>query len=216
MNRIAVLTLLCCFPSCTSNEAPVQQSSEPSLPSSSATSYADSVAVFSSPPNGSCPGLPTLDKSMLPEDTPDTALQLFLVSPTRFGNTEASLSRCLGTPLEVTVDTVSNIHTGEPDNILHVLYPGIQYTIYRVLADGKEIVFKVEAFAPTEELALGIRVGSPWSLVLEELGTPAYEEQGEAGGFVARYVVEQFAEETVTFWIQDGTVSKITWDYYID
>ena len=34
--------------------------------------------------------------------------------------------------------------------------------------------------------------------------------------FMAHYVVDQFVEETVTFWVEDGMVSQISWDYYID
>jgi hypothetical protein len=184
---VAALASLCCFLSCSSDDAAVRQSSDTAQSLS-----ADAVV------------------------TDSAAIQLFLVSPQRFGDTEASLLNNLGTPLKIAVDTIANIHTGEPDNILDITYPGIRYTIYRVSADGKEILFRVEAFAPTEELALGIRVGVAWSHVLQELGAPTREDQNPTGGFVAHYVVDQFVEETVTFWVDDGIVSKIVWDYYID
>ena len=197
MYRIAVLALLCCVLSCSSN-------------------VDSNAASDAAPTTVSCPGLPALETAALPSDAPDSAQQLFLVSPKRFGDTEASLARCLGAPLDVTVDTVANLHTGEPDNVLHITYPGVRYSIYRVLADGKEILFKVEAFAPTEELALGISVGVPWSHVLEELGAPTDEDRSAAGILSAHYVVDRFVEETVTFWVEDGVVSRISWDYYID
>ena len=197
VGRIVLLPLLCCLPSCSSNGN---------------STRANEVTASSR----SCPGLPALDNSMLSVDAPDSALQIFLVSAKRFGDTEASLSSCLGTPSEFAVDTVANLHTGEPDNILRITYPGIRYTIYRVLADGKEILFHVEAFAPTEELALGIHVGVPWSHVLEELGPPSDEGLSTDASLVARYVVGTFVEETVTFWVEDGAVNRISWDYYID
>jgi hypothetical protein len=187
VNRVAALASLCCFLACSSDEAPVRQSSDTTQSLSADAVVTDSAAV-----------------------------QLFLISPQRFGDTEATLLHSLGAPLEIAVDTIANIHTGDPDNILDITYPGIRYTIYRVLADDKEILFKVEAFAPTEELALGIRVGVPWSHVLQELGAPTSEDQSPTGAYVAHYVVDQFVEETVTFWVDDGIVSKIIWDYYID
>lgn len=216
VNRVAALASLCCFLSCSSDDAPVRQSSDTAQSLSADAVVTDSAAVHTARPTGSCPGIPAIDNSMLPNDASDAAVQLFLISPLRFGDTETSLLNCLGTPLKIAVDTIANIHTGEPDNILDITYPGIRYTIYRILADGKEILFRVEAFAPTEELVLGIRVGVPWSHVLQELGTPTSEDQSPTGGFVAHYVVDQFVEETVTFWVDDGIVSKIIWDYYID
>ena len=217
VNRVAALASLCRFLSCSSDEAPVRQS-----PDTTQSLSADAVVIDSAAVNttrhaaGSCPGIPAIDNSVLPNSASDSAVQLFLISPKRYGDTEASLLNCLGTPLEITVDTIANIHTGEPDNILDITYPGIRYTIYRVLADGKEILFRVEALAPTEALALGIRVGVAWSHVLQELGAPTREDQSSTGSFVARYVVDQFVEETVTFWVDDGIVSKIIWGYYID
>jgi hypothetical protein len=209
LSRIGLLALVCCVSSCSKDNVSVQQS----RPTTGIDSTApNDEASFT----GVCPGLPTIGAWAQTPDAPDSAQQVFLVSPTRFGDTESSLSRCLGAPIEVTVDTVANLHTGEPDNVLRIAYPGILYSIYRVLADGKEILFKVEAFGPTEELALGISVGVPWSHVLEQLGVPTGEEQSAAGGFVAHYVVDEFVEETVTFWVEGGVVSRISWDYYID
>jgi len=216
LSRIVLPALLCCFLSCSSDEALVRQASDTPQPSGPTAEFDSTAAANVAPPTGACPGLATLDHSMLSLDAPDSARQIFLVSPKRFGDTEVSLTRCLGVPLEVVVDTVSNLHTGEPDHILHITYPGIRYSIYRVLADGKEILFRVEAFAPTEELALGIGVGVPWSHVLQQLGAPTDEDRRAEDVFVARYVVDQFVEETVTVWVEDGIVSRISWDYYID
>jgi hypothetical protein len=109
VNRVAALASLCCFLSCSGDKAPVRQSSDTTQSLSADAVVKDSAAV-----------------------------QLFLLSPLRFGDTEASLLNCLGTPLKIAVDTIANIHTGEPDNILDITYPGIRYTIYRVLADGRE------------------------------------------------------------------------------
>ena len=197
MGRVVLLFLACCLLSCSGRVD---------------TSTANEVAAS----ERSCPGMPSLDSTMLPADSVNSARQIFLVSAKRFGDTEASLSHCLGAPLEVTIDTVTNIHTDEQDNILHITYAGIRYSIYRVLADGKEILFRVEAFAPTDELAFGIRVGVPWSLVLQRLGTPTGEEQSSPGTLVAYYLIEGFVQETVTFRAENGVVSEIDWDYYID
>ena len=216
MHRIAVPALLCCLLSCSNEKPLVQQSSAATQPPSSKDGMVDSTLENGGPATGVCPGLPALDNSKMPTDAPDSALQIFLVSAKRFGDTEASLSRCLGSPLEMTIDTVSNLHTGEPDNILHITYPGIRYSIYRVLADGKEILFEVEVFENTRELALGINVGVEWARVLDLLGAPTREEQGAQGMLIADYVADEFMSETVTFWVENGVVSRILWSYYID
>ena len=216
MNKTALLALLCCHLACSNQGRPAQESSDttrPSAPDAGAESTAATEAVQAP---GICPGLPALNTAEWPSDSVNSARQIFLVAPQKFGNTEASLSRCLGAPLEVAVDTVTNIHTDEPDNILHLTYPGIRYSIYRVLADGKEILFKVEAFGATDELAFGIRVGVPWTHVLEQLGTPNDEDRSSPGVLVAHYRIEDFVEETVTFRVENGIVAAVIWDYYID
>lgn len=216
VNRAAVLTLLCCHLACSNQGQPAQQSSDTTPSAAHAAAAEATAATEAVRAPGICPGLPTLSTSDFASDSVSSARQVFLVAPQRFGNTEASLSRCLGEPLMVQIDTVTNIHTEKPDNILHLTYPGLRFSIYRVLADGKEILFQVEAFGPADELAFGIRVGVPWTHVLEQLGTPTDEDRSSSGVLVAHYLVDDFAEETVTFRVENGIVSAIVWDYYID
>jgi hypothetical protein len=181
-----------------------------------ATPATPEPASQSAEPTRHCPGIPRFERSAWPWDPPDSAQWIFLVSPKRFGRTESGLRSCLGEPLKLLVDTVSNIHTDEPDVVLTFVYPGIRYKIYRVLANGKDILFEVLSDGPTSELAFGIRVGIPYSQVVEALGPPTHENPSDGGAVDAVYLVDEFLSESFRFWVENGVVTRITWSFYID
>lgn len=133
----------------------------------------------------------------------------------RLGSDERGIRTRHGKPDETIYSDTTNRHTGDSDQVFRLIYPNMEFEIYRVHAEGKELL--METILRRDE-------ARPFSLFQKfetrestekNLGTPGHTFNQEETT-VLEYETLKGAPQFVLFFFEDNVLQKIQWDYYID
>jgi hypothetical protein len=131
----------------------------------------------------------------------------------RFAPTRAALASRMGPADSVELVTQPNRHVaGVTDSLFTIHYPGLVAGVHKP-GGGSDLVSHV-AVTDNRYLAFPrIGIGAQRDSVISALGPPA---EGQADGSVLTYNCGMGPDQPVMFHIQDGRVSRITIEYYVD
>jgi hypothetical protein len=130
----------------------------------------------------------------------------------RYGNMEASLTEALGAPSERSVTKHTSPH--DPNYTYELVSmdfgpKGAQAVVYR--DSDKELLVNLVATTPKLVFGKNVRVGSPKSAVIRELGAPAEERDNEM-----RYEDESGYVDIVFRLDLGGTVRRMSFSVWMD
>lgn len=141
--------------------------------------------------------------------------QLFLNSGSGVESSanEKEIIDSLGQPDSISSKKTPNIHNPEQlDTLRSMHYQGMLVSIYHVNStEQKDIVTLVRVTFSARALLWGLRVGCSRQQVLDLLGSPAEEGSGEMV-----YSDEEGYASTIFTLADDGKVTDVRWEYYID
>lgn len=125
--------------------------------------------------------------------------------------TREGLRSAFGEPGGVDTTTEPNRHMPDAtDSLFDLSFPGLEASIRRA-ANGAELVHRVEVTDNRFVRHPAIGIGARAERVVEALGEPTSRE-----GDDLVYVCGEAVEQPVTFRVEDGRVSAIEVDFYVD
>lgn len=150
----------------------------------------------------------------LPSIDPDSVRDRFIRSGLRpIGETREEIRGSLGEPDSTTRDPMQNRHDpSRTDTIIQLHYPGLTARIHRP-ADSHDLLDQVTVENSQYLQQDAVRIGMPWSEVRGRLGEPEGERDG---GYLYRCDTCGPVSEPITIFVDDGAVSSIRFDYYVD
>lgn len=149
-----------------------------------------------------------------PSADPDTVRDRFVRSGLRpIGETREAIRGSLGEPDSTTREAVQNRHDpSRTDTIIQLHYPGFTARIHRP-ADLDDLLDQVTVRDNRYLQQDAVRIGMPWSEVRSRLGEPEGERDG---GYLYSCDTCGPVSEPIIIFVDDGAVSSIRFDYYVD
>lgn len=167
------------------------------------------------------PGDPPTAEAPDAEEPPDTATadpdsirDRFIRSGLiEIGETREEIQSTLGEPDSTTRRAVENRHDpSRTDTIIRLHYDGLTARIHRP-ADLDDLLDQVTVRDDRYLQQDAIRIGMPWSEVRSRLGEPEGERDG---GYLYACGTCGPVSEPIVVVVDDGVVSSIRFDYYVD
>lgn len=149
-----------------------------------------------------------------PSADPDTSRDRFIRSGLRpIGETREEIRASLGEPDSTTREPVQNRHDpSRTDTIIGLHYPGLTARIHRP-ADSRDLLDQVTVEDNQYLRQDAVRIGMPWSEVRSRIGEPEGERDG---GYLYSCDTCGPVSEPIILFVNDGVVSSIRFDYYVD
>jgi hypothetical protein len=143
---------------------------------------------------------------------PDPASEIFLAME-RFGTSASEIQARLGLPQGTVVDTVRNVYTTRLDEVWHMTYPGLRFSVYR--AEQGDLLLSLRVETDRYQFPSGIGVGRPAFQVRELLGLPRSTQAVAPGTWLWTYVVDDWGNQ-LSFRVVTDTVRRIDWEVNVN
>lgn len=134
-----------------------------------------------------------------------------------FGHSRRTIGDRLGPPVETVAEPTQNRYVAAIDSVFELRYPGLSFLVYRVSADGRELLMSIWLTDPGHDLPGGIRVGrTDRAALLARVGPPAETDSAADTLRLWYQRPTEGAEEYVQFHTLRDTVRAVRWIYYVD
>lgn len=134
-----------------------------------------------------------------------------------FGDTEEAIRQALGEPVERIARDTTNIHTGDTDTYLILVYEGIAFTLYRVNATGDELLSRTILIDTILNDRLPFAMGAHQVEILDYLGQPFHTAAHGEELFLMQYeTISEGATDILDFWMEGDHLVRLEWGFYVD
>lgn len=125
--------------------------------------------------------------------------------------TEKDVIADFGAPMRTLTKTVPNNYApSKPDTLRTLVYPGLSVDFLTVTHTGGELPTGLTVTGKNWKVKWYLGVGTSAKTITDTLGEP---KARTANTLTYEYSI---APSTVTFYLKDGVVTKVAWEYYVD